>query len=88
NDFVYTEGGDDVATYRVREDGFATFHFCDFCGVRIGTAVSHPQYGEFFNVSIGALEGVDAEELIDAPVHWIDGLNERWGEPPAETRHL
>ncbi|MEM7268664.1 MAG: GFA family protein, partial [Pseudomonadota bacterium] len=63
NDFVYTVGGDSVATYRVREDGFATFHFCDHCGVRIGTAVSHPQYGEFFNVSIGALEGVDEEEL-------------------------
>ena len=81
-------GGADIATYKVKPDGAATFHFCPHCGVRIGTAIDHPQFGRFFNVSVGTLESATVDELLAAPVGWIDGLHDRWTEAPDEVRHL
>jgi hypothetical protein len=34
------------------------------------------------------LDGVDPQELIDAPVRYFDMLHDDFRSPPAESRHL
>lgn len=61
--------------------------FCRHCGIHThgwGTLPSGPAYA----VRLGCLEGVEDAELAAAPVRCIDGRNDNWSTPPAETRHL
>ena len=44
--------------------------------------------GDYVSVHLAALDDLPAEELIAAPVHFMDGLHNNWRNPPAETRHL
>ena len=62
--------------------------FCRHCGVRpfgIGTS---PRWGEFYAVNVTCLDDVTSEELINAPITYLDGRNDNWETPPAEVRHL
>jgi hypothetical protein len=44
--------------------------------------------GKYYNVNVACLDAVDIDELVAAPVTYYDGLNDNWGQTPAETRHL
>jgi hypothetical protein len=44
--------------------------------------------GDYVSVKLCCLDGVDAAELADAPVRFANGRDNKWWEPPAETRHL
>jgi hypothetical protein len=35
-----------------------------------------------------ALDDLAVQDLIDAPVRFMDGLRDNWWNQPAETRHL
>ncbi len=88
-DFRYTAGEDVVTAYNPLPEKIGTFYFCPKCGVRIGTAVNNPAKGvKRFNLSVPTLEDVPVEDLLAAPVRWVDGLNDRWTEEPEEVRHL
>jgi hypothetical protein len=39
-------------------------------------------------VRVNCLEGVDAKELVDAPIRYFNMLNDDFKSAPAETRHL
>jgi hypothetical protein len=39
-------------------------------------------------VSLASLDDLSPAELLAAPVHYADGLNDNWMQAPAETRHL
>jgi hypothetical protein len=43
---------------------------------------------KYNNINVMCLDGVDMDELMAAPVTYYDGLNDNWGECPAETPHL
>ena len=62
--------------------------FCKHCGVRPFGIAQSPRRGRFYGVSVGCLDGVPAQELADAPITYIDGLNDEWDTPPAVTAHL
>lgn len=63
--------------------------FCKTCGVRAFGLGDIPQLGgAFYTVKLNCLDDVDPNELIEAPVHFSDGRNNRWEHTPAETRHL
>jgi len=63
--------------------------FCRTCGVRpFGRGYVEQIGGEFASVQLAALDDLDPAELGAAPVRYMDGRNDNWFNPPAETRHL
>ena len=44
--------------------------------------------GDFITVHLAALDDLPSAELIDAPLHFMDGLHDNWQSPPSDTRHL
>lgn len=61
--------------------------FCRTCGVRPFGQADLGDDG-FCAVNLAALNDVDPAELANAPVTYVDGRNDNWHAPPAETRHL
>ena len=63
--------------------------FCKICGVRsFGIGNSPESGGLMYGVSVTCLENATPQELIDAPITYVDGRHDNWQNPPAETRHL
>lgn len=63
--------------------------FCKHCGIRpFGRGDVEELGGQYFSVQLCALDNVDAQELIDAPITYFDGRHNNWWNPPPETRHL
>ena len=63
--------------------------FCKHCGVRSFAWGDNPDPGgKFYSVRVSCLEGVDIDELVNAPITYYDGHNDNYQSPPAETRHL
>lgn len=63
--------------------------FCKHCGVRSFGWGDMPELGgKMYAVNVACLDNVDPAELAAAPIVYIDGLNENWHQPPAETRYL
>jgi hypothetical protein len=81
------EHGGPLGEYRflAQRDGH---YFCKRCGIHTHSTGESPRTGEFVAVAVACLDDVSPEELIAAPVTWLDGRNDAWDAPPAETRHL
>jgi hypothetical protein len=64
--------------------------FCKTCGIHAFDRIDLPNMTGhvYYNVSVACLDGVDMDELMAAPVAYLDGLHDNWGERPAEIRHL
>lgn len=63
--------------------------FCRHCGVRaFEKGYLDVLGGEYYTVNLACLDEVSAEELAEVPVRYIDGRNNNWMSPHAETRHL
>ena len=62
--------------------------FCKHCGVRSFAWGENPALGgKFYAVRVNCLDGVDIDELVNAPVTF-DGANDAYDSAPAEIRHL
>jgi len=62
--------------------------FCRHCGVHpFGTGRS-PRWGDFYAVNLACLDDVTPAELAAVPVTYLDGRNDRWDMPPAQTSYL
>lgn len=62
--------------------------FCSRCGVRPFGIGNSPRWGEFYAVNVSCLDDVSVEELVEAPITFLDGRNGNWDTPPAAVRHL
>ena len=64
--------------------------FCKHCGIHAYEWVDVPNMdgAKYISINVACLDGVDIDELMAAPVSYADGLNDNWGETPAEIRHL
>ena len=63
--------------------------FCRHCGVRPFAWGDDPKLGgKFYVARVYCLEGVDLDELVNAPITYYDGRHDNYESPPAETRHL
>ena len=63
--------------------------FCKTCGVRSFERGHVKEIGgDYVSIKLASLDGVDLTELIESPVRYANGRDNKWWEPPAETRHL
>jgi hypothetical protein len=63
--------------------------FCKHCGVRSFGIGNVPELGGIvYGVSVTCLDNVEIDELVSAPITYVDGRNDNWHSPPAETRYL
>jgi hypothetical protein len=84
--------GDDVLTsYRwvppERSEAGLTYRFCSRCGVRLyATGELAELGGRFYALHVPTVDDLDREELVDAPLHFIDNARDRTDRAPADTR--
>ena len=85
--FRLIKGGDALGEYRfhTKRDGH---YFCRHCGINVWSTGDAPRTGPFYAVTVASLDDMPVEELIAAPVRYIDGRNDNWVTPPDEVRHL
>jgi hypothetical protein len=86
--FRLLSGEDELTDYQF---GSKSAHslFCKHCGIRSFERGYLEQIGgDYVSIKLAALDNVAAMELVEAPVKYADGRNNRWWEQPAETRHL
>lgn len=91
--FRLIAGEDELSDYRWLPPGRAeaglTYRFCSHCGVRLyGTGVLEQLGGRFYAIHVPTLDDVDREELVQAPLRFIDNAHDRPDRAPADTRLL
>jgi len=87
-DFRLLEGENELGDYQF---GRKVIHhvFCRHCGVHpFGWSDSPDFGGKVYAVKVNCLDNATDEELAGMPVKYVDGRNNNWKAPPAETRHL
>lgn len=64
--------------------------FCTHCGVHTYAWVPAAEWndGEYVSIGVASLDDVDPKELAEAPVQYMNGRDDDWWHPPAETRYL
>lgn len=86
-DFRLLTGADSLTIYNKGPNNIENV-FCNICGVYIYHKANLEQLaGEFMFVSVPSLNpGINA--MVEAPVHFADGFNDKWGEKPEITSYL
>jgi hypothetical protein len=90
-DFRLLAGEDVLSTYewvpRGQTEAGLTYRFCSRCGIRVHATGELAQLGgRFHAVHVPTLDDVDREELVDAPIRFIDNAHDRPEQAPADTR--
>jgi hypothetical protein len=86
-DFRLLSGADALSDYQF---GARRIHhlFCKHCGIKSFGRGIGPDGQEFVAVVVSSLENVPDAELAALPVMYVDGRNDDFQSPPAETRYL
>ena len=62
--------------------------FCKICGVRPFGVGNDTPIGTMYGVNIGCLEGISEEDLSKIPITYVDGMNDKWQQPPTFFSHI
>jgi hypothetical protein len=86
NDFRLLSGEDALSEYQF---GPKRIHhlFCKHCGIKSFCRAELPN-GGFVAVYVSCLDDVPDAQLASLPVTYVDGRDDNFQSPPAETRHL
>lgn len=88
NAFRLVSGEESLSDYSFGT-GQAHHVFCKHCGVRsFGRGDLAEIGGPFVTINVACLDDASAEELIEGPIQYMDGLHNNWWNPPEHTRHL
>ena len=83
--FRLIAGEDAVSDYRFGSRQ-GSHLFCKTCGVRTFERGHVKEIGgDYVSIKLASLDDVDPKELIEAPVRYANGRDNKWWEPPAET---
>jgi hypothetical protein len=86
--FRLLSGEAELAEYQFGSKS-AHHQFCRTCGVApFGYGHIEAIGGDYRSINLACLDDIDQKELAEAPVQYMDGRNDNWWNPPAETRHL
>ena len=85
----YCFGGPRRPDHRIEQQGLERgVTRTEHCGIRTpGRGMAEAMGGVFYAVPVTLLE-VDPDELAAAPIHYVDGRNDRFDRSPADTRLL
>ncbi len=89
--FKLLKGEETLSTYEWvppgRTESGLTYRFCSRCGIRMyATGELAELGGRFYAVHVPTLDDVDREQLVTAPLHFIDNAHDRMNAEPADTR--
>lgn len=62
--------------------------FCRTCGISSFNWGESETLGTFYAIAVSCLDDVSTEELVAAPIGFVDGLHDRFDKAPDETRNL
>jgi hypothetical protein len=63
--------------------------FCSHCGTQVfGQGYIEEVGGDYVAVRLASLDNAELQELVAAPVKYMNGRNNDWWNVPAEIRHL
>jgi len=85
--FRLLSGESDLTEYRFNTK-MNRHLFCSHCGVRAFGIGYSPDGGQVYGVNVMCLGNLDIDELMSAPITYVDGRNEKWHAAPSEIRHL
>jgi len=87
--FHLTSNSGALTDYMGKND-VAHHFFCKTCGIHAFDRIDMPNMSGrvYYNVSVACLDVVDVDELVAAPVDYVDGRHDAWDRAPAEIRHL
>lgn len=86
--FRLLQGESELTEYQF---GKRTIHhlFCKRCGVSsFGWGEDTKLGGRFYAIKVNCLDDVTPDELVNAPVAFVDGRHDDFKQAPAEVRHL
>ena len=86
-DFRLLAGAAELTEYRFNTRRNQHF-FCRHCGVRCFGVGNDTPIGKMYGVNLGCLEDLTDEEHAQVPITYVDGLHDRWDQPPEFFRHL
>lgn len=92
-DFKLVAGESVLSTYewvpQGRTEPGLTYRFCSKCGIRLfATGELEQLGGRFYALHVPTVDNLDREQLVRAPLHYVDNANDRMNEAPADTRLL
>ena len=86
--FRLTAGESDLSDYQCGKQ--TTHHlFCKHCGVSSFEWGNDKNLGgKFYAVKVACLDDAPVDELVNAPITYVDGRHDNYKAAPAEVRHL
>lgn len=91
SDFRVLTGEYVLADYAKSGDwGEGHHRFCSKCGIATHSHGRIEQTGgdPYVSVHLATLDDLAVDDLVRAPMAYMDGLHDNWQNPPEETRHL
>jgi hypothetical protein len=86
--FRLLRGEEELTDYQFGT-GQAHHLFCRHCGVKpFNRGYVEQIGGAYVSVQLACLDDIDPTELAEAPVRYMNGRDNDWFNPPAETRHM
>ncbi len=70
-----------------RTESGLTYRFCSRCGIRMYATGEWDQMGgRFYAIHVPTLDDVDRDQLVSAPLNFMDNAHDRPDRAPADTR--